>query len=220
MHTATATVAGKPSAACGFLAVLLFTSSALGADSPAPPQYIQQLDLIHFSHTDYGFTDHPPVCRDMQRRYLDLALDAALATTDAPEGERFKWTTETTIAVEDWWNAARPERREEFLRMVRAGQLDPLAIKHFRLSKARANEATPLESRPVVELDDQSWPVAATWPGMKRPLFTAGLGDFVAVRVKGFAPRWSLPDIWERPDATQREALRKQPAFLKHLYQP
>jgi hypothetical protein len=61
-----------------------------------------------------------------------------------------------------------------------------------------------------VELDDQGWPLAATWPGMKRPLFTAGLGDFVAVRVKGFAPRWSLPDIWEQSDATQRETMRSE----------
>ena len=67
------------------------------AEAPAPTlQSIQQVDLIHFSHTDYGFTDHPAVCRDMQRRYLDIALDAALASATAPEGTRFKWTAETT----------------------------------------------------------------------------------------------------------------------------
>jgi len=147
MHTATATVAGRPSAACGFLAFLLFASSGLTAESPAPPQYIQQLDLIHFSHTDYGFTDHPAVCRDMQRRYLDLALDAALATADAPEGERFKWTAETTIAVEDWWTVARPERREEFLRMVRAGQLEVSAL--------------PLNNTPF--LDAAQWHTMTHW---------------------------------------------------------
>jgi hypothetical protein len=129
------------------IAVLLFISSALAGESSAPPQYIQQLDLIHFSHTDYGFTDHPAVCRDMQRRYLDLALDAALATADAPEGERFKWTAETTIAVEDWWTVARPERREEFLRMVRAGQLEVSAL--------------PLNNTPF--LDAAQWHTMTHW---------------------------------------------------------
>ncbi len=99
------------------------------AEAPAPAlQSIQQLDLIHFSHTDYGFTDHPAVCRDMQRRYLDLALDAALASTNAPEGARFQWTAETTVAVNDWWQAASAERREQFLQAVRAGQIEVTAL--------------------------------------------------------------------------------------------
>ena len=51
--------------------------------TPSAPEHVKQLDLIHFSHTDYGFTDHPAVCRDMQRRYLDIALDAALATRES-----------------------------------------------------------------------------------------------------------------------------------------
>ena len=44
-----------------------------GESAPASAGFVKQLDLIHFSHTDYGFTDHPAVCRDLQRRYLDLA---------------------------------------------------------------------------------------------------------------------------------------------------
>ncbi len=91
-------------------------------------EFIQQVDLIHFSHTDYGFTDHPAVCRDMQRRYLDLALDAAQASANAPEGARFKWTAETTIAVNDWWQTATAGRREEFLKAVRAGQIEISAL--------------------------------------------------------------------------------------------
>ena len=129
------------------LLLLLVTRFSFAAESPPPTQHIQQLDLIHFSHTDYGFTDHPAVCRDMQRRYLDIALDAALATADAPEGERFKWTAETTIAVEDWWHAATPERREQFLRMVRAGQLEVSAL--------------PLNNTPF--LDAAQWHTMAHW---------------------------------------------------------
>ena len=108
---------------------LFAVRSVSAAEAPAPTlQSIQQVDLIHFSHTDYGFTDHPAVCRDMQRRYLDLALDAALATTTEPEGSRFKWTAETTIAVNDWWQAASAERRAQFLQVVRAGQIEVSAL--------------------------------------------------------------------------------------------
>ena len=60
--------------------------SAIRAAAPEDqaPQFVKQLDIIHFSHTDYGFTDHPAVCRDLQRRYLDLALDAAMNTRRLP----------------------------------------------------------------------------------------------------------------------------------------
>ena len=43
--------------------------SLWAATAPPAPEHVRQLDLIHFSHTDYGFTDHPAVCREMQRRY-------------------------------------------------------------------------------------------------------------------------------------------------------
>jgi hypothetical protein len=101
-----------------------------GAAEPAPtgPEYVRQLDLIHFSHTDFGFTDHPAVCRDMQVRYLDIALDTALTTGDLPDDARFRWTAETTVAVDDWWQAAGPGRREAFLRAVRAGQIEVTAL--------------------------------------------------------------------------------------------
>lgn len=125
------------------LAALRF---AFAAELPSP-QFIQQVDLIHFSHTDYGFTDHPAVCRDMQRRYLDLALDAAQATGTAPEGERFKWTAETTIAVNDWWQTASAERREEFLQAVQAGQIEVSAL--------------PLNNTPF--LDAAQWHTMTHW---------------------------------------------------------
>jgi len=122
------------------------SGSAAPPSSPEP-QYIQQVDVIHFSHTDYGFTDHPAVCRDMQRRYLDLALDAAQASARAPEGSRFKWTAETIVAVNDWWQAAAPKRRAEFLRAVRAGQIEVSAL--------------PLNNTPFLNRDQ--WHTMAHW---------------------------------------------------------
>ncbi|MHB9006631.1 MAG: glycoside hydrolase family 38 N-terminal domain-containing protein, partial [Limisphaerales bacterium] len=112
---------------CLGLVVLSGFLSAAEPD-PTPPQHVRQLDLIHFSHTDYGFTDHPAVCRDMQIRYLDVALDAARATRTLPEEARFRWTAETTVAVNDWWQAASPGRRAEFLEAVRAGQIEVTAL--------------------------------------------------------------------------------------------
>jgi hypothetical protein len=84
--------------------------------------------LVHLSHTDVGFTDHPIICRELQRRYLDIAIDAVLATRDRPESGRFCWTAESTMGVNDWWRSASPERRKDFLKAVDSGQLAVAAI--------------------------------------------------------------------------------------------
>jgi hypothetical protein len=61
---------------------------------------------------------------------LDLAIDAVLATANASEDRKFRWTAETTVAVDDWWQVADPQRRDEFLRAVRSGQLEVAALPH------------------------------------------------------------------------------------------
>jgi hypothetical protein len=112
----------------GALAAIMVSGSRASESPSGAPDHVKQLDLIHFSHTDYGFTDHPAVCRDMQVRYLDIALDAALATRELPEAARFRWTAETTIAVNDWWQAALPARRAQLLEAIRAGQVEITAL--------------------------------------------------------------------------------------------
>lgn len=113
---------------CGPIVASFDITLTAAESTPTAPAYIQQLDLIHFTHTDYGFTDHPAVCRDMQVRYLDIALDVVKATRRYPEEARFRWTAEATIAVDDWWQAASPARRREFLAAVRAGQIEVTAL--------------------------------------------------------------------------------------------
>ena len=132
---------------------LLLIATVLGsgtlhtpAASPAP-EFVKQLDIVHLSHTDYGFTDHPAVCRDLQRRYLDIALDTAIATRGLPEDARFRWTAETTVAVSDWWGAATPARRKQFIKAVRAGQIEVTAL--------------PLNNTPFLNRDQ--WRVMTHW---------------------------------------------------------
>jgi len=41
-------------------------------------QGIRHVDIIHHTHTDFGYTDMPSVCRDLQVRFLDAALQTCL----------------------------------------------------------------------------------------------------------------------------------------------
>lgn len=71
---------------------------------------IKEIELVHFSHTDVGFTDSPSVCRELYRRYLDIAVDTILDSMSRPADQRFYWTAEATMPVNDWWQAATPAR--------------------------------------------------------------------------------------------------------------
>lgn len=99
----------------GGLVLLAAAMSGSGAQ-------IRHIDLIHTSHTDVGFTDQPSLCREMQKRFLDVALDACLAN------QRFHWTAEAMLTVDDWWRAAPPERRRQLLQAVRSGRLEITAL--------------------------------------------------------------------------------------------
>ncbi|MCF7975187.1 MAG: hypothetical protein K9N55_15340 [Phycisphaerae bacterium] len=100
-----------------------FDTHARGQDQ-SRLDVIRRIDIVHMTHTDIGFTDHPIVCRRQQMRYLDIAIDAVLATIDSPPDAQFFWTAETTLAVDDWWKAAGSDRRMDFLKAVGTGRLE------------------------------------------------------------------------------------------------
>ncbi len=108
---------------------------------------IQHIDLVHFCHSDYGFTDHPAICHELQQRYIDIAVDAVLPTVNNPDWGKFCWTAESSLAVRNWWRAASPDRRDEFLKAVHSGQLDITAL--------------PINQTPT--LNRREWQTAMHW---------------------------------------------------------
>ena len=110
------------------LVLLLALTRSTAAQEPRIPEKIRRIDIVHMTHTDIGFTDHPLVCRRQQMRYLDVAVDAVLATNNAPPEGQFYWTAETTLAVDDWWQAADAARRSKLLDAVNTGRLEIAAL--------------------------------------------------------------------------------------------
>ncbi len=102
---------------------------------------VNRIDIIHLAHMDIGFTDHPAVTREMQKEYIDMAIDACAANPD------FRWTTESLLAVTDWWQAASPARREQLVATIERGQI--------------AVAALPLNNAPY--LDGDEWLQMLHW---------------------------------------------------------
>ncbi len=108
-------------------------------------------------------------------------------------------------------SATFPDRVPDRFARFWVERLDGGSGRRFELSKEVPEDKPPAgEAGPALQTDERGWPAAATWPGMKKPLFTQGFGDFVGVKVKAFAPRWVLQDIWNTADPAKREALQKE----------
>lgn len=85
---------------------------------------VRRIDIINWTHTDYGFTDHPLILFELQKRYIDIAIDYTERSAGNALGERFTWTVEALDPLWRWWNEADEARRKKLLKAVDRGQID------------------------------------------------------------------------------------------------
>jgi hypothetical protein len=108
---------------------------------------VERIDIVHHTHTDIGYTDLPSVVRDKQVRYLR----AAMALCGTQKG--FRWTVESLVGLDDWWQAASPAERNRFLALVRAGRMDVMGLPF--------NQTPLLDARQWDQMMD--WIPASLW---------------------------------------------------------
>lgn len=85
---------------------------------------IHDLLLIHHSHTDIGYTHHQDSVFAWQREYIRRAIQLAERYADGAEGERFRWTCEATIIVEDFLRHAKASEIDRLRQVHQAGLID------------------------------------------------------------------------------------------------
>lgn len=85
---------------------------------------VHTLYFIHHSHTDIGFTHDQPIVFDLQRRFLDEALNLADKYVDRASDGAFRWTVETTFVLHRWLQHASQSQIERFKALERAGRIE------------------------------------------------------------------------------------------------
>ena len=84
--------------------------------------------LLPHSHVDIGYTDIQPEVERVHWRHLDQALELCRQTADYPPGARFKWNPEVVWAVDSYLRQATPEKQQQLIDAVRAGQVELHAL--------------------------------------------------------------------------------------------
>lgn len=100
---------------------LCVCAQAQQADYNGP---VEEIDIVNWTHTDYGYTEHPLIVAELHKRFIDIALDAAAATKGNRPGERFTWTVEALDPLLHWWRETTPARRKLMAKAIAYGQID------------------------------------------------------------------------------------------------
>jgi hypothetical protein len=85
---------------------------------------IQEIHIIHHSHTDFGYTDLPSTLSEQQVLYIAEAVAIARSTEGYPEASRFRWTCEVLLPVADFLAQATDAERRGFDRAFANGQIE------------------------------------------------------------------------------------------------
>ncbi len=89
---------------------------------------IDTIHLIHHSHTDIGYTHDQPVVWEMERRFIDAAIDACEQHLDHDGPHAFRWNVETVAPLLHWFQHSTDHQIERFLRLERMKRIDVMAM--------------------------------------------------------------------------------------------
>ncbi len=84
--------------------------------------------LLPHSHVDIGYTHVQTDVEKAQWKYLEMAMETARRTANNPPGARFKWNVEVLWAVDSYLRQATPEKQQQFMEAVKAGQVGLQAL--------------------------------------------------------------------------------------------
>jgi alpha-mannosidase len=79
---------------------------------------VETIYLVHHSHTDVGYTHDQPVLWDLQRRFLDAAIDLCERDANRDDDGAFRWTVETTAVLEYWLQHSHDRQVARFVELA------------------------------------------------------------------------------------------------------
>lgn len=171
---------------------------------------IKYIDIIHHSHTDFGYTDHPMITHEIHKSYIDIAIDAIEATSGNREGEGFCWTAEVLLPVYEWWLEADDEKRKKLLNAINSGRFEVMGLPFNNTALLNDSEWDRmlswvpdelwerLKPKACMQIDVNGMPRAGIMRAIKKGIRYLWIGpnSYNGASPFGspFAFRWKMPD--------------------------
>lgn len=96
------------------------------------PRKKWEVHLIHFSHTDTGYTDLPSRIARNHGRFLRDVLNYCSETDDYPIDAKFRWTIETGYQFLNGWERLSSEEQKEIIDRIKEERIEltPIYLAH------------------------------------------------------------------------------------------
>lgn len=89
---------------------------------------ISEILLLHHTHTDIGYTHEQPIVWELNRQFIEDALDEIERTAGWDAPSQPIWTCEVTATLRHWLHTASAEQVARFERAVAAGRMSACAM--------------------------------------------------------------------------------------------
>lgn len=175
-----------------------------------PPQ-INEVLVLHHTHTDLGYTHPLPMLMELQRRFIDQAIDACQEAAELPEASRLRWTCECTFTLLDWLDHAKHAQVDRFRALADAGLIGAAALPFHptpmleygqwarllaQSVELRSTLGLPMKTAIAHDINGMPWPTVSHLRQAKIDLLIMGInivfGAFPLSRPGAF--RWRAPD--------------------------
>lgn len=167
-----------------------------------------RVHIIHFSHTDTGYTDLPSRIIRNHGRFLKKVLDYCRVTDAYPHDARFRWNIETGYQFKNGWERLSPDQQQELLRRIKQGRIEltPIFLGHnselydhellarsvLWVSEFCRKYNIPLKSAMNTDLTGQPWAMVQILSGIGVSYLTMAVNE-----TRGWAPAVPRPFYWE-----------------------
>lgn len=91
---------------------------------------VREILVLHHSHLDVGYTHSQPIVWEMQREFIDQALDMLAGTKDWPLSSQPKWTCEVTEPLLRWADRAGENDLARFRSFLEEGRIGIWAMQY------------------------------------------------------------------------------------------
>src|SRR5258708_18854236 len=92
---------------------------------------LQEILLLHHTHTDIGYTHDQPIVWALNRQFIDDMLDQLDRTQDWPAGSRPIWTCDVTQTLRHCLATTTPANVQRFQRAAASGPLSRCAMPYY-----------------------------------------------------------------------------------------